>query len=222
MKRFLFSYVGPYVGLAILKSLTATYRIRIVDEENEQSIYRRGSRPIYCSWHQRFFPGIAFFPKRNKIAIMISPSADGELIARVVKILGWHPSRGSSSRRGKEALMELRRLAAERYSIGHIVDGPKGPFGEVKPGLISMAQHSGLPILPTITSAERRWVFGSWDRFMVPKPFSRIIIRFGKEIPVPSEIGDAQFEELRRQVERTLRELYEDTDRMWERAPQAS
>ncbi len=211
----LYRYILPYGGLFLVKALSSTNRLRIVDAENEKCVFDRGESVIYASWHQRFFPGITFFSTRKPIAIMISQSRDGAFISHIVDILGWKPVRGSSSKRGAEALRELADLAGKKFRIGHIVDGPRGPSGVVKPGLIRIAQVAGLPILPTITSAEKKWTFNSWDRFMIPKPFSKVIVRFGKAIYISSELGEDEFEEKRRFVERKIRELYEDTDRIW-------
>ncbi|MCG8618305.1 MAG: lysophospholipid acyltransferase family protein [Desulfobacterales bacterium] len=215
-KKFLYHYLFPYAGLMLVRLLSATYRVKLVDPENETGILREKGRLVYASWHQRFFPGITFFSTRKPIAIIISKSRDGEMAARAVNILGWHPVRGSSSEGGKAALEEIKSLGGSNHKVGHIVDGPQGPFGVVKPGLIRIAQYAELPIVPTITSGERRWVFNSWDRFMVPKPFSRVIIRFGKAIHVPREMNRDEFESLRRRVETQLRELYEDTDHIWD------
>ena len=133
--------------------------------------------------------------------------APGQLVRNesspaIVDLLAWRPVRGSSSRGGGDR-------------IGHIVDGPRGPAGVVKAGLLTMAQFTGLPIIPTITSAERRWVLGGWDRFMLPKAFSRVIVRFGTAITIPETLDAAGFEAHRLLVEEWMRELYDDTDRTW-------
>jgi hypothetical protein len=215
LKHLVYRSLLPYIGLALVRVLSATYRVRLVGVENEQPVLDAGGSLIYASWHQRFFAGITLFATRKPIAIMISQSRDGALIARIVDLLGWRPVRGSSSRGGKEALRQLKELAGDGYRIGHIVDGPKGPPEVVKAGLLTMAQVTGLPILPTITSAQRQWVFKSWDRFMLPKPFSRMIIRFGKAITIPATLDGEAFEAERVLVEQQLRELYHDTDKIW-------
>ncbi len=215
-KYFLHRYFLPYLGLIVVKMIAFTHRLRIVDPENERDSLDNGQSLIYISWHQRFCPGITFFALRKPIAIMISQSRDGEFIAHIVRILGWEPVRGSSSRGGREALARLKELALGGYKIGHIVDGPKGPFGVVKPGLLKIAQATGLPIVPTVTSAQKKWAINSWDRFMIPKFFSRVIIRFGKPIHVSAGLSEDAFEQKRLFVEHRLKELYEDTDRIWE------
>ena len=216
LKYFIYRHVIPTAGLAAVRFLSATCRVRLMNPENERAAQSQNKGLIYASWHQRFFPGITFFSSRKPIAIIISRSLDGEMIARVVRILGWHPVRGSSSRGGTEALSQIKHLGTCGFRVGHIVDGPQGPFGVIKPGLIRIAQFTGMPIVPTITSAQHRWVFNSWDRFMVPKPFSRVIIRFGDPIHVPGDLTAQEFETLRLTVEHGLADLYADTDRIWE------
>ena len=212
---FLYHWVLTYLGLWTVKILSLTHRVCLMDSENETRFIGPGQGLIYISWHQRFFPGITFFAQRKPIAIMISQSKDGEFIAHIVRILGWEPVRGSSTRGGREALARLKELALSGYRVGHIVDGPKGPFGEVKPGLLKIAQTTGLPIVPTVTSAEKRWSVKSWDRFMIPKFFSRVIIRFGTPVYVPEGLSEAAFEQKRREIESVLERLYGETDRIW-------
>jgi len=216
LKFWFYRYVIPVGGVLFVKALAATYRIRIIGLEDEQRALHRHRNLIYATWHQRFFPGIALFMDRKPIAVMISQSRDGEMIARVAEKFGWEPVRGSSTRGGVAALRRLRSLAFQGYNFAHIVDGPKGPFGEVKPGLLHLARMVGSPIVPTVTSAEKRWIFNSWDRFMVPKPFSRILVRFGDPIDVPPKIDSEGFEQTRLLVEKRLKDLCADTDRIWE------
>lgn len=215
-RRFLYYYLFPYAGLFLVRLLSATYRIRIVDPDNEHDILKAGGQIVYASWHQRFFPGITFFSTRKPIAIMISQSRDGEMAARAVNILGWRAVRGSSSHGGGQALETIKNLTGQGYKIGHIVDGPQGPFGTVKPGLIRIAQYAELPIVPVIMSGQNLWVFNSWDRFMVPKPFSRVIIRFGCPIHVPRDMGKGGFEQMQAHVAQNLKQLYADTDAVWQ------
>jgi lysophospholipid acyltransferase (LPLAT)-like uncharacterized protein len=215
--RLIYQYILPYGGLLLVKIISWTYRIRVLDAGNERDLLDTTESLIYASWHQRFFPGITFFAKRRPIAIIISQSRDGEYIAHIADILGWCPVRGSSSRGGIEALKKIKDLALDGHRIGHIVDGPRGPSGVVKPGLLRIAQVSGKPIVPTITSSEKKWTFKSWDRFMVPKPFSRVIIRFGQAIYVPPELKGDDFEGKRLDIEQRMKDLYDDTDLIWTR-----
>ena len=214
MKHFIYINILPYIGLIFIKLLSLTYRIIIINPEIEKRLLERGETPIYISWHQRLFLGLTFLAKRHPIAIIISQSRDGDLIARIAEILGWHPIRGSSSKGGRRSLIQILNLMKEGYKIGHIVDGPRGPFGKIKPGLLAIAKLSGKPILPIIISAEKKWIFNSWDKFIIPKPFSRIIIRFDTEIYIPKNIQKKKIEETIISLENKLEELYRDTDNL--------
>lgn len=211
----LYHFILSYTGFFLVKALSSTYRLRIIESQSENICIEKDGSIIYASWHQRFFPGITFFATRKPIAILISRSRDGEFISHIVNILGWKAVRGSSSNGGNERLQCLKELAKKGYRIGHIVDGPKGPFGVIKPGLLRIAQVSGMAIVPTITSSEKKWTFGSWDRFLVPKPFSRVIIRFGEPIYIPRDLDEDEFEENRLFIEEKMKELYDDTDCIW-------
>lgn len=214
-KRFLYRHVMPYAGFLFVKIISATYRIKTVNTACEENILKKGHVPLYAAWHQRFFPGFVIFAKRKPISIIISQSKDGDMASRIADLAGWRTVRGSSSRGGQKAMYEITRLALEGYKVGHIVDGPRGPLGVIKPGLLKIAQYSGMPIVPVAPSAEKKWVFNSWDRYQIPKPFTRLIFNFGDEIYVPENLNESDFEEKRILVECSLKQLIDETDRLW-------
>ena len=109
-------------------------------------------------------------------------------------------------------MMAILRALKKNPALIHIVDGPTGPKGIVKPGLMAMAQVTGAPIFPVIISAEKAWVMKSWDRFLVPKPFSKVTIRWGDPFPVPRGTRPEQLEELRKQVENLMLEAHAEAD----------
>lgn len=219
IKDFCYRQLFPRAGLVFVKLISFTYRYRIIGIRHEQAALEKYGSVVYASWHQRFFPGITIFATRKPIAIMISQSRDGEMISRAVDILGWQSVRGSSTRGGFRALKHLRSFTQKGYRVGHIVDGPQGPFGVIKPGLITIAQFAGAPIVPAIMSAQRYWSINSWDRFMIPKPFSKVIVRFTPPIPVPRRLDAPAFEALRQDVEKEMKERYIETDNWW-RSPE--
>ena len=175
-----------------------------------------GGRVIISSWHQRFFGGF-FLPRifRWSPCIMISQSRDGDFISKVVQHIGWIPVRGSSSRGGKEALHVMVQGVIEHKIGGHIVDGPKGPPCVIKAGLISLAKRADAVICPGIVSYENAWVINSWDHFMVPKPFSRVLFRFGSIFSVPEIMSNYQFDSFLMDVEGNLIKEYEAADNSW-------
>jgi hypothetical protein len=201
----------------LLRLYLSLLRVNVVGEEAGMRHLAEHGRLIAALWHQRFLPALAYVTKfrKFKLCVMISQSRDGDLIAPIAKRLGLEPVRGSSSRGGKKALAAILKTLEERPGVVHIVDGPRGPKGEVKPGLIGMAQVTGAAIIPIFVSAHRAWVMGSWDRFLVPKPFSRVKIRWGQPVVVPRTSDPESFEKYRKDVETTLAEGYAKDDLSW-------
>lgn len=216
IKFFFLNTVLSSLIFYVLNLYTRTLQVQFEGTERIQKHLDQGGRIIIASWHQRFFGGF-FLPKIFKWSpcIMISQSRDGEFISRVVRHIGWIPVRGSSSRGGKEALRVMVNGVNENRIGGHIVDGPTGPPRIIKPGLLALAMNAEAFISPGIVSYENAWIFNSWDHFMVPKPFSRVLFRFGAFSSVPKTINDGEFETLRRQLEYQLIKEYEDADNSW-------
>ncbi|HOJ50963.1 MAG TPA: lysophospholipid acyltransferase family protein [Syntrophales bacterium] len=178
-------------------------RSRTIDEHLLKEKLERKERVILAIWHQRI---LAVMPHAIRYglyspAVMISRSRDGELIADFYQRLGFHPVRGSSSRGGKEGLRALINYLEDHLLAVHVVDGPQGPAGVVKEGLISLAENTGATIVPIYVSASRLWVLNSWDRFIIPKPISTVITRLDKPIEVPSSLSYEERESLRRRLE---------------------
>jgi len=186
----------------------------VVGEEIVLGCLADYGRLIVAVWHQRFLPALAYVTKfRNfEPIVMISQSRDGELAARLAERLGLVPVRGSSTRGGAAALVAILKALKKNPAVIHIVDGPQGPKGVVKPGLISMAQMSGAVILPVFVSADRAWIMRSWDRFLVPKPFSKVTIEWGSPLAVPQDLDPARNEEFRAEIERRLSEGHAQAD----------
>lgn len=201
-----------------LSLYTKTLRLRVENDELFRQHLERGGRVIFASWHQRFFGGF-FIPRiyGSPHCIMISRSRDGDFVAGVVAHIGWRAIRGSSSLGGREALQQMIDALVQDRVGGHIVDGPLGPPRVIKPGLISLAQRARAAICPAYVSYDNPWIFNSWDRFMVPKPFSRVLLRFDRELKtVPSELDENEFEQIRQQLETQMIEGYESADRYFE------
>ncbi len=189
-------------------------RVRVIGEEIALGCLADYERMIVAVWHQRFLPAVAYFKKFRylKPIVMISQSKDGEWAARLADRLGFIPVRGSSSKGGTTALLAITEALKKNPVVIHIVDGPKGPKGIIKPGLISMAQLSGSVILPIIVSAKKAWILGSWDRFLIPKPFSEVTIEWGQPFIVPRDLDPDRSEELRMEIEKSLSEGYAEAD----------
>jgi lysophospholipid acyltransferase (LPLAT)-like uncharacterized protein len=175
-----------------------------VENEKEWMDYlKNGGVVLLCAWHQQFFSAIRHFQNYKVFnpSIMISQSKDGEIIAGVAKRTGWHPVRGSSSLGGRKALKNMIADLKKTKLAGHIVDGPRGPSGKVKAGVIRLAHSANAVIVPFYVSAENGWHFNSWDKFLLPKPFSRVVLRFGKMIKFDKVKDSESFENQRKQLE---------------------
>jgi hypothetical protein len=191
----------------IVRVYCSTLRIKVINESPWINHLEQGGRVLLCAWHQQFFSVIRNFKKYEKYhpSLMISKSLDGEIIAGVAKRSGWHTVRGSSSRDGGIALKEMTARLKQYGLAGHILDGPRGPAGVVKPGIISLAHSGEAVIVPVFVESEKAWYFNSWDRFMVPKPFSRVTINFCDIIKIQPLKNDKDFEEQRLMLESILK-----------------
>jgi lysophospholipid acyltransferase (LPLAT)-like uncharacterized protein len=180
-----------------------TFRLKVENEKEWLDYLKNGGAVLLCVWHQQFFSVIRH-AKNYKVYnpnIMISLSRDGEIVARMCKHNGWNAVRGSSSRGGREALIKMITKLKETKLAAHIVDGPKGPSGKVKPGVIRLAHVSNAVIVPISVSAEKAWYFNSWDKFLLPKPFSKVRLGFGKMIKFDRTKDKEIFEAQRKQLE---------------------
>lgn len=226
MKKKILKWLGKIVvesGLIVplahnlIRGYLLLVRVRVVGEERIHSHLRGGGKAIAAIWHQRI-PGVVGYAARFREfrpSAMISGSRDGDLIAQLVVRLNFRPVRGSSTRGGREALSAMVEDLGKHPFAVHATDGPTGPRGVVKAGLIRMSQLSRAPIVPVFISFSRAWTLGSWDRMLVPKPFSRVLVRWGEPIPVPADLEGQEFEDFRQGVERRLREEQDRDDRRW-------
>ncbi len=223
VKFFLVRRVLNRAAYWFLQLYAKTIRLRFENVPERLKYLENGGRLVIACWHQRFFGGF-YFPRAFQRSpwIMISQSRDGDFIADVASRLGWIPVRGSSSRGGKRALLEMNAMIKENGLGAHIVDGPTGPPRVIKPGLIFLAQKTGAAIVGGYISYENPWVFNSWDHFMVPKPFSRVLIRAGPLMHVPREMDEVEFERVRLNVEREMIKGYEEADLHWGQAERSS
>jgi lysophospholipid acyltransferase (LPLAT)-like uncharacterized protein len=211
------SHLASFFVYHLLNLYSKTVRVRFENHEAVADHLEKKGRIIIGSWHQRFFGGF-YLPKifKRPICIMISRSRDGDFIADVVRRIGWLPVRGSSSRGGKEASREMVQGIIENRLGGHIADGPTGPPRVIKPGLIALAQKTGAAITEAFVYYENPFIFNSWDRFMIPKPFSRVVLRFGPLVFVPEKTEEEEFEALRRSIEEEMIVGYEKEALFWQ------
>jgi lysophospholipid acyltransferase (LPLAT)-like uncharacterized protein len=180
------------VGYGFIRLVSPTLRICVSCEEGAQATI--GQRPLIISfWHACIIPATYLF-RHVGVRVMSSYSYDGEYMGRIIGKFGFVAVKGSSSRNAVRALLGLRRALKDGWAVAFSLDGPRGPRYQVKPGPVALARASGVPLSTFHIAVERAWVLNTWDRLILPKPFSRVLVRFGKLIPVPQGATDADLE----------------------------
>ncbi len=186
-----------------IAAIGVTLRFVVIAEKGAQAA-PLPARGIYCFWHQCTFSAGWYFRKYNA-CILISRSFDGELIARTLWLLGFRSVRGSSSRGAVAGLLQLRQEVARGGLAIFTADGPRGPAHRSKLGPVKLAQRTGVPIGCFHLEPERAWRLSSWDRFAIPKPFTRVVVSWARSVPaVVANAGDAQMEQSRLDVDAAL------------------
>lgn len=191
----------------ILRAYCSTFRITVINDAPWTNYLQKGGSILLCGWHQQIFPTLAYFGRFRELSpsLMISQSNDGDIGAGICRRAGWRPIRGSSSKGGLKALKHMIRELRSSRLAGHVVDGPQGPAGVVKPGTITLALAARAVIVPVSISADRAWFFKSWDRFMLPKPFAGIRFTFGEMILLDGSEDKTDQEVWRRHLESVMR-----------------
>lgn len=208
--------LAAWIVWAALRLLAATLRYRIIDP-HEFTARKDCEQAIYCIWHNRLALSMKLyftFGRRHHQAVglagLVSASRDGAFLAAILERFGVMPVRGSSSRRGPQALLELTTWAERGYDLAITPDGPRGPRYAVQEGAMSLAQVTGLPVVPVSYHLSRKIQLKSWDRFQIPLPFALCEVTAGRAFRVPREASDAERETLRRQLEAELQAISKD------------
>ena len=204
-------YLAGKISWLIILAWCRIGRIRVVNRHYLLQAKRSGAPILYLVWHGRMI--VPLFAHRNEgIVAMISEHGDGEIIAQTVQRLGFRTVRGSSTRGGQKAFREMLRHLKQGDHCTLLPDGPQGPRMVVKMGAVMLAQRSGAVILPLMGAAGKPIYFNSWDRFMLWKPLSRLLLIYGKPITLARNTPVEQLEKQRLAVETALRNLQEQAD----------
>lgn len=196
----------------LFRALGSTYRWRIDGYEHYEAIVASGRQPIFAFWHGRILPATLFWKERG-IVVITSQNFDGEWIAGIIRRFGYGTARGSTSRGGARALVQLRRDLAAGKPAAFTIDGPRGPARVAQPGVVFLAGASGHPILPFHIEADRFWTAGRWDQTQIPKPFSAVAVAIGAPIHVP-DTADATIDAKRVALETSLAALEDQARRL--------
>jgi lysophospholipid acyltransferase (LPLAT)-like uncharacterized protein len=194
------------IGHPLIAALGSTFRWRAEGAEHYQRVLASGRQPIMAFWHGRILPATVYFRKRG-IVVITSENFDGEWIAGIIERFGYATARGSTSRGAVKALVQLKRDMAAGKPAAFTLDGPRGPAMVAQAGAIWLAKATGNPIIPFHIEADRYWTANSWDRTLIPKPWSTVAIAIGEPLDIASDSDAGAVEEGRRALEARLQAL---------------
>jgi len=215
--RRLYYFLGLPLLRGLIRILTWSYRFeRVIGANHIEPFIGDEAVCAPAYWHQHHVIGstlIRSWIRRGfRACFLVSGSVDGDVPERVARAWGAEVIRGSANQSGALALRDQQRMMKNGYSIVTTADGPRGPKYEFKAGTILMARIAGIPIVPIGCAAERAWYLNRWDDFMIPKPFSRIVIAVGEPIPVPRSIALDDLEPVRERVQEAVMSLMRDSE----------
>jgi lysophospholipid acyltransferase (LPLAT)-like uncharacterized protein len=191
------------LGYPVIAALGSTFRWREDGAGEYQRVLASGRQPIMAFWHGRILPATVYF-KRRGIVVITSENFDGEWIAGIIERFGYGTARGSTSRGGVKALVQLKRDMAAGKPAAFTIDGPRGPAKVAQPGAIWLAKATGNPIIPFHIEADRYWTMNSWDRTQVPRPWATVAIAIGEPMQIASDADEAAIERGRQDLEARL------------------
>jgi lysophospholipid acyltransferase (LPLAT)-like uncharacterized protein len=189
-------------GTLAIRLIGPTIRLEVENEEGGTSQLVRVPA-IYCFWHQCVFASAWVF-RNHQIAVMTSRSFDGEYIARIIQNLGFRAVRGSSSRDAARALLGMHTEIESGRTVAFTIDGPRGPRHVAKPGPVLLARNTQVPLICYHLALQNKWTLRSWDQTMIPKPFTRALVRFSKMINVPADLDSAGMEKVQAEMQAAL------------------
>ena len=210
-KKRLLIRLADLLFYVLIKLIGLTARFEVVGWENHEKAEENGGLPIYCFWHDRIFL-TTYWWRNRRIVVMTSRSFDGEYIARFIQRFGYGAIRGSSTRGGVGAIVEMVRLMRAGCTTAFTIDGPKGPRYVAKMGSVLLAKKSGHPIVPVTMALARYWKIPSWDSFQIPKPFTKARVYVAPPIYVSSGADENELNAKRDELQATLDDLNRQTD----------
>lgn len=185
-------WAARWVGVPLVATLAATWRVRVVGGEHERTARAGGRGFLYVIWHESLLPLTWFHRVRRDITILVSATIDGDYLMAFGGALGYRAVRGATGQDGLQALREVTQILRAGGAVAIAPDGPLGPRRVLKPGVLVAAQRTGAAILPLHVTTDRGWRFDSWDRFLVPKFFAQVTVRYAA--PFRVEDGEAGLE----------------------------
>jgi hypothetical protein len=205
VKRFEAAAISM-IGYRVCAALGATLKWRVEGLQHYDDIVLGGHQPIMAFWHGRILPATVYFKNRG-IVVITSENFDGEWIAGIIERFGYRTARGSTSRGGARALVQMKHDMEAGKATGFTIDGPRGPARVAQLGAVWLSKATGNPVLPFHLEADRHWTVNSWDQTQIPKPFSTVALVVGEPFVVAKDADDSQVDVARRHLEEELRKL---------------
>jgi len=213
LRKKVVSWFGPWLAYWAIKTLGFTMRFEEVNPEILRLFWEKGHTVIGAFWHGRLLMmPFAYKYKGVKLSFLVSPHRDGQVVGKALQRFGLQPILGSTTRKGFTAFKNMLRAQQDGSSIALVPDGPRGPRYRVQIGVIELARLTGRPVIPATFSSSRKKIFNTWDRFLLPYPFSKGVFIYGEPVFVDPNGDRNHLEEKRALLEKRLNELTERAD----------
>ena len=212
MKKLLFNYVIPYLLFGVVYLWCMTLRSKNLNEEEENHFKNLTGPYILTLWHGRIFYLFYYLRRHPDYFLLISPSEDGDLLARLARLMGYSVIRGSTYKKAVSAARSLIKVLRRNQRIIIIADGSRGPRCVAQPGSVQLAGITGAPIFPMTFGTKSKVVLNSWDKFVIPLPFTRCTLNFSSPISLPPKSSEQIIEEKRLELENALNRINKASD----------
>ncbi|OGW14264.1 MAG: hypothetical protein A3K09_05340 [Nitrospinae bacterium RIFCSPLOWO2_12_FULL_47_7] len=210
MKKFLFNQVFPVLLYGYIYILCFTIRENTKNKEREDYFLNLPGGYILTLWHSRIFYLFYHYRRRPDYYLLVSPSEDGDLLARVAGLMGYSVIRGSTFKSARAGARSLIKVLQKNQRIIVVADGSRGPRHKAQTGCLQLARATGAPVIPITYDAEHKIELSSWDRFVLPLPFTRCTMNFGQPIPVLRSADSATIQAKREEMEIALNQITAD------------
>ncbi len=211
LKDWILLRLIPFLGWLFIYLIGKTVRLKVIGEGNLKVLKKANGHIIYAFWHNRLLL-ITYAFRHQGIIALVSSSRDGEYLSRTIHKLGMVTVRGSTTRRGAQALLQMTKKLKSGSDGAVTPDGPQGPKYKVQPGVVHLAKRTGLPIVSLAYGAKRKTILKSWDSFIIPHPFSRAVLIYGPPLEVPRDSSEEVIEAKRQELEQTLGDITQQAD----------
>ncbi|MZH46192.1 MAG: lysophospholipid acyltransferase family protein [Nitrospinae bacterium] len=212
MKKLLFNYVLPYLLFGLIYIWCLTLREKNLNKEGENQFKQNPGPYILTLWHGRIFYLFYYLRRNPDYFLLISPSEDGDLLARLARLMGYSVIRGSTYKKAVPAARSLIKVLRRNKRIIIIADGSRGPRCVAQPGSIQLAAITGVPVFPMTFGSKNKVVLKTWDRFVIPIPFTRCNLNFSSPISLARKPSEQSVEENRIELENSLNHITQASD----------